>query len=260
MDINQKLQLSSHVYDHIAQDNHQGYPFATGIYHAPFVKPIIRQIRKSGQSPIRLTEIGPNNTPIIEFLSQTDDIHYIGLEASPIVTQQAQAKFINQPHIQMLNIPILSDDKLLELKAHQTIYDADLVYASYVGPSIGLINVVRYIATHLSSEMLVIDRIYDAKDILRGRITDYSYFIGYLMKHCLIHRVRFPMGEMLRQITQPIIYDDKSYQDASDLWKSNETGHREQVREQLMTIGNQFNIVFKIVFVGDVILLTGKKR
>lgn len=262
MDKDQKLNTSSNIYDAIAQDSDGSYPFATGIYHAPFIKPIIRKLWNTNQQLVQLTEIGPNTTPITHFLdSQQAHVNYIGLEASSVAVAYAQKQFAHQPNFKILHVPIGSDDENQEAIATQSIQDAQVVYASYVGPSIGLLNVIEYIAERLQQggQMLVIDRVYQSGQEFSLAVFGYVHFILHLMTQCLIYQVRFPLGELLRQFTQPIIYGDRHYRSARELWRSNATGTRKQVREQITMVGHTHGIHFNITFVGDVIILVGKK-
>ncbi|MDX2076416.1 MAG: hypothetical protein SFZ02_08290 [bacterium] len=262
MDKNKMLSFSSEVYDRIAQEAGGNYPFATGIYHAPFIKPLLKNIRKTGKKPIRLCEVGPNTTPIIQFLDAPTDIHYIGLEASSNATQYAQQHYKNHPHIQILNVAIGSDDETIEKTAHKSISEADLVYASYVGPSVGLIYLVDYIAKRLSNgaQMLVIDRVYEAGEELNGRIIGYVHFIWHLIKHCVVNRVKFPFWSLLKAITQPVIYNNTHYREGKALWSKHVTGSKHEVENQIIAIGKNYHIEFKMTFIGDVIILIGEKR
>lgn len=262
MDKQEKLAISSQTYDAIARDSDGAYPFATGLYHAPFIKPIIRQLWKARQSPIHLTEIGPNTAPIVNFLDRYQSyVTYVGLEASPAAVAYAEKQFAQQPHIKIYNVAILSDDAQQEAIATQSIREAHLVYASYVGPSVGLLNVITYIAERLQSgaQMLVIDRVYRSGQEFSLAMLGYVHFILHLIMQCLIHRVRFPLRDLLWQITQPIIYSDKHYRSAQALWRSNATGTRKDVRERILAIGHAHGIHFNITFVGDMIILVGKK-
>jgi hypothetical protein len=262
MDKNQKLHTSSQVYDAIAQDSSGSYPFATGVYHAPFIKPIIRQLWKANHQPIHLTEIGPNTTPIVQFLDGLQShVDYVGLEASSVAVAYAEQQFAHMPNIKILNIPIASDDAHQEAIATQAIQNAQVVYASYVGPSIGLLNVITYITERLQQggQLLVIDRVYQSGQEFHLAMLGYVHFILHLIVQCLIHRVRFPLGNLLWQMTQPTIYSDSHYRSAEKLWRSNATGNRKQVREQILTVGRTHGIHFNITFTGDVIILVGKK-
>lgn len=263
MDKNQKLLTSSQVYDAIAQDATGAYPFAMGVYHAPFIKPMIRHLWKRHQKPIYLTEIGPNTTPIVQFLDGLQaHVDYIGLEASSVAVAYAEQQFAHMPNIKILNIPIASDDAHQEAIATQAIQNAQLVYASYVGPSIGLLNVITYIAERLQhgGQLLVIDRVYQSGQEFRLAIFGYVHFILHLVMQCLVHRVRFPLGNLLWQLTQPTIYGNNHYRAAEKLWRSNATGNRRQVREHLLTVEHTYGMDFNMTFIGDIIILVGKKQ
>ncbi len=247
----------AHVYDAIVSTNGE-YPYSTADWAIPAIMPMILSIPNYGL----IFEIGANTgrglavmARLLEKLDPNMRLSYNGIDISSEAIRLANKKAGVSEQIQasFAVADAFADD--LDPENKEKLQNADLITATYVGPSVGLKSMIEKLVAN-GRPFVLIDRLYTQDQaegvafaqMVRTAIDFWRYFKR--------EGIDFPWAGFIAQIAQKPIYKDDNYKQDLELYKKNAPGNLQEFQVWLKeNFGDKVKI--RANFGGDTVIIEG---